>query len=508
MQLTNTLTRQKETFKPLKQDKVKVYYCGPTPYNYAHIGNLRTYIFEDIVIRTLRFLGYRVETTMNITDIDDKTIRDSQKNNEDLKVFTQKYSKYFFEDIEKLGINKADNIAPISDLIPEMIEIINWLLEKWYAYLAPDGSIYFSISKFRKYWELAHLDKSGMKTSVRIDNDEYEKEEMADFVLWKAYSKEKDGPNKWEGKFKIITNNELLITNNKDWKNSKNLQTKNYELKTIWWRPGWHIECSACNMKYFGPQIDLHMWAIDNIFPHHQNEIAQTEAYTGKTFSKYWLHTGHLLVDNQKMSKSKWNFYTLRDIEEKMKDELTPKQIYRSYRLMNLQAKYSDSFNFSFDKLRQAAITLKNFDEVLKRIKNYPAKSGKVSREFANNMQYFIQDYISKIEDDFDTSNALVVVFETIKYINWWIDSNIFSDKEILSTIDLLKTYNEILNIFDFSILEITEEIPYEINKLLIDRQEAKNQKNYQLADNIRDIIISKWYKIIDDKNWSRAEKI
>jgi cysteinyl-tRNA synthetase len=198
LHIFNTLTRTKERFKPLRQEEVKVYYCGPTPYNYAHIGNLRNYLMDDIVVRSLRFLGYKAKTTMNITDIDDKTIRDSQKSGKSLKEFTQYYTQEFLTDCKKLGIIPADNIKPISELITDMGEIIDGLVKKEYAYLAEDGSIYYSVSKFRKYGELAHLDMKGMISSVRINNDEYDKEQVADFALWKAYDAESDGENSWE----------------------------------------------------------------------------------------------------------------------------------------------------------------------------------------------------------------------------------------------------------------------------------------------------------------------
>lgn len=198
LHLFNTLTRQKERFKPLRQEEVKVYYCGPTPYNYAHIGNLRNYLMDDIVVRSIRYLGYRVKTTMNITDIDDKTIRDSQKSGKSLKEFTEYYTREFLADCEKLAIIPADNIKPISELIEDMGEIIDTLIKKGYAYLADDGSIYYSVSKFKTYGNLAHLDTTGMISSVRINNDEYDKEQVADFALWKAYDEANDGPNWWE----------------------------------------------------------------------------------------------------------------------------------------------------------------------------------------------------------------------------------------------------------------------------------------------------------------------
>ena len=335
LHLYNSLTRQKERFKPLRQEITKIYYCGPTPYNYAHIGNLRNYLYEDFVIRTMRFLGYPVQTVMNVTDIDDKTIRDSQKLGVPLLEHTKKFTDLFLEDLKKMYIQPADTIAPISTLIPEMILMIQGLLDRKYAYIAEDGSIYYSIKKFRKYGQLANLDFSGMKTSVRINNDEYEKENASDFALWKAYDEASDGPNKWEATF-TVDGREISVPG----------------------RPGWHIECSACNYKYFGTQIDLHMGSIDNLFPHHENEIAQSEAFSGKKFSGYWMHGGHLLVDNAKMSKSKKNFYTLRDVVEKFAGQYSEKKICRGFRLMALQTQYRESFNFTFDRLEAAIRTI------------------------------------------------------------------------------------------------------------------------------------------------------
>ncbi|EKE27204.1 MAG: hypothetical protein ACD_4C00002G0001 [uncultured bacterium (gcode 4)] len=485
MELTNTLTRKKEVFKPLKEQKVKIYYCWPTPYNYAHIWNLRAYLFSDMVVRTLRFLWYKAETTMNITDIDDKTIRDSQKEWIDLKTFTKRYFDYFLEDLENLWIRKADNIAPISDLIDVMIEIINWLLAKWFAYLAEDWSIYYSIQKFKNYWDLAHLDKEWMKSWVRVNLDEYEKENIWDFALWKAYDPDKDWPNKWEGKF-IVNNEEKIIS----------------------WRPGWHIECSACNLKYFWEQIDIHMGWIDNIFPHHQNEIAQSEAFTWKTFSKYWMHNWHVLVDNKKMAKSANNFYTLKDVVEKLKDEVNVSYIYRGYRFMNYWAKYSESFNFTFDRLKQSIQNIKSFDEVFKRMKNYKSNQGKVSKEISENLWYFIQWYINCLEDDFNTVEAITYVFDFIKFVNSKIDKNEINSNELEAIIWVFRTFNEVLNVFDFDILENDEEIPQNISDLFDYRNKAKLDKDFVMADKIRDQILKLWYKIVDDKNWSRVEKI
>lgn len=485
----NTLSRELERFKPLRQEEVKVYFCWPTPYNYAHIGNLKTYIFEDYVIKTLRFLGYKVKTTMNITDIDDKTIRDSQKYGEKLLPYTQKYSQYFLEDLHKLNITLADNIVPISTLINEMVDMINGLIKKWYAYLWDDGSIYYEIKKFKKYGKLAHLDFSWMKTSVRINNDEYDKENAADFALWKAW-KEDDGENYWEKEFDF-----------------------NGEKKILKGRPGWHIECSACNLKYFWAQIDIHMWWVDNIFPHHQNEIAQTESYTGKTFSKYWIHGWHITVDGKKMAKSANNFYTLKDLEEKFLNGRGVSQsiLYRAIRLSFMNAKYRESVDFSFEKLEQNFNTIKKIDEAIKKldrvIKSGILKDAKFRRDFREELQDFIWEYCEKLQDDFNMPEALSVFFSFITFSNTQIDSSELSIWEANALFDMFKTFDSVLSILDFEILKV-DEIPTEILEKLEARNTAKKAKDFALADSLRDELLEIWYKIIDERSGSRIEKI
>lgn len=490
--LYNTLTREKERFKPLRQEEVKVYYCGPTPYNYAHIGNLRAYMFEDIVIRTLRFLGYKVKTVMNVTDIDDKTIRDSQKWSKSLKEFTEFYTKEFLNDLERLAIKRADTVAPISELIPEMKTMIQGLLDKDFAYIAEDGSVYYRVKKFKNYGKLAHLDMKGMISNVRINNDEYEKDQIADFALWKAYDSETDGPNAWNISVTI-----------------------HWEEIILKWRPGWHIECSACNYKFFGPQIDIHMGGIDNLFPHHQNEVAQTEAFTGKQFAKYWMHGGHLLVDNKKMSKSAGNFYTLRDIIDKYNDSYDEKIICRAMRLMNLHNKYRENFNFTNERFESAVSTIRGIDEMMKRLGRYgenmientertargKLKFHDITREFRENIQGLMQDFVSFLEDDFSTPEALTVVFEMHSWINSGIDDNAFSLEEKKALIGLMKSFDEVLAIYDFSLLELKDEIPDDIMELAMKRRNAKLEKNWIEADSIRDRIVSMGYKMIDEKD-------
>lgn len=508
MKINNTKTRKLEEFKPLNSREVKVYYCGPTVYNYAHIWNLRAYVFEDIVIRTLKFLGYNVKTTMNITDIDDKTIRDSQIAWESLKDFTEKYTAIFLEDIKKLNIIPADNIVPVTTLMPEMTRMINTMLRRKNWYLSDDWSIYFDISTSKNYWQLANLDKANLKSWARVDNDEYEKDSASDFVLWKSW-KESDSENFWEEIF-IIPKNEKFKRTSLENPNVEVLNEKENEIEVkIKWRPGWHIECSACNMKYFWAQIDIHMWWVDNIFPHHQNEIAQTESCTHKEFVKYWIHAEHLTVDGKKMSKSANNFYTLKDLEEKY-SEISKSVLFRAIRLSYISWKYSTQIDFSFKKLEQNMSSILSFDEALKLLNREIEKSDDLrlpSRDFSDELQYFLSEFLENMEDDFNTPEALSVFHSFIKFINTWIREKLFSKSELNSLFDLIKTFDQILWIMDFSILD-SDEISEEVLDLFEKRNNFKKEKNWEEADKIREILLEKWYKIIDNRDWSFLEKI
>ncbi|MDA9129377.1 cysteine--tRNA ligase [Candidatus Gracilibacteria bacterium] len=481
MQIYNTLTRKKEVFKPLRHPEVKLYYCGPTVYNNAHIGNLKTSVIEDAVTRSLSFLGYQVKTTMNITDIEDKIIRDSYKAGESLEDFTKKYTDVFLNDLEKLRVIPADNIKKVTELIPEMIRMIQTLLNRGYAYLA-EGSIYYSVKKFKKYGQLVNLDMKGMKESVRIDNDEYDKDVAADFVLWKAW-KDEDGENFWEEEFTI--NNEKVIVKG---------------------RPGWHIECSACAMKYFGTQIDIHMGGEDLIFPHHQNEIAQTEACTGKEFSKYWIHSGHVMVDGKKMSKSLGNFYTLRDLEEKYSQE---KNLYRAVRLGFMNGKYRDQIDFSFGKLEQNIKTIGNIDSACKKLVRYMPEYSGVRPDFRESMQDFMSRYIEALEDDFSFPEAFGVFFEFQKFVSSEINRGNLTSDEQQSCVDMYLSFNEVLDILDISVFEGEEnqEIPEGILEKANARDAAKADKNYELSDQIRDEIIAAGYTVSDTADGTVVEK-
>ncbi|KKR75041.1 MAG: Cysteinyl tRNA-synthetase [Candidatus Nomurabacteria bacterium GW2011_GWA1_40_8] len=320
--LYNTLSREKEVFSPIDKDEVHMYSCGPTVYNYPHIGNYRAYVFADILKRVLQYGGYKVKHVMNLTDIDDKTIRESQKEKKSLKEFTEFYTQEFLKDIKSLHIENPTKFTKATDYTPEMVEIIKKLLDKKLAYKSEDDSVYFDIKKFKNYGKLSHLVLENQKENAagrmsRIKKDEYDKENAQDFALWKAWDS-KDGDVFWETEL------------------GKG-------------RPGWHIECSAMSMKNLGKQLDIHTGGVDNIFPHHENEIAQSEGATGKQFVKYWMHNEWVLVDQKKMAKSENNFYTLRDVIERDIDPV-------AYRFWLLMANYRTRVNFVWEALEGSEI--------------------------------------------------------------------------------------------------------------------------------------------------------
>lgn len=332
LKLYNTESRQKEEVSPLDGRTVRMYTCGPTVYNYAHIGNFRTYVFEDVLRRALKFFGFAVKQAMNLTDVDDKTIKGALDSKISLNAFTQPFKEAFFQDLQTLSIEKVEFYPQATDYIPEMISIIQKLLDAGVAYRGHDESIYFAIAKFPSYGRLSHLHLNELQVgaSNRVAADEYDKENVSDFVLWKACDPQRDGDIFWESPF------------------GKG-------------RPGWHIECSAMAMKLLGETIDIHVGGVDNMFPHHENEIAQSESYSCRHFVNLWLHAEHLLVDHKKMSKSLGNFYTLRDLLQK---GYTGRQV----RYMLLQTHYRTQLNFTFAGLDGAVATLERLSDFIQRL--------------------------------------------------------------------------------------------------------------------------------------------
>ena len=402
----NTLTRRLEEFQPLEPGHARLYTCGPTVYNYAHIGNFRAYVFEDLLRRWLKFKGFRVTQVMNLTDVDDKTIRDSQAAGLSLAEFTARYKQAFFEDIRVLNIEAAEHYPAATDHIPEMIALIQVLQDKGYAYRADDGSVYFSIDRWPQYGKLAHLDRSGLRAGVRVNADEYDKENVADFALWKAWD-EKDGDVAWDS----------------PWGRG---------------RPGWHIECSAMSQRYLGPSFDIHTGGVDNIFPHHEDEIAQSEAATGQPFATYWLHCAHLLVDGQKMSKSRGNFHTLRDV-------LQRGYTGREVRYELLATHYRASLNFTFASLDAARTALRRVDEFTARLTD--AAGSAASAELPTWARLAATRFEAAMDEDLNISAALAALFDAIREGNAALDARALAPSAAAAVQALLARWDTALGV-------------------------------------------------------------
>src|SRR6516162_5417369 len=377
----NTYSRQIEEFTPIAPPHVKLYTCGPTVYSFAHIGNFRAYVFEDLLQRHLETRGYEVERVLNLTDVDDKTIKGSHNAGVPLPEFTQQFKDAFFEDIKTLRIKPAQYFPAATDAenIAKMIEMIRILMEKDIAYLAEDQSIYFRINRFPNYGKLAHLDLEELRPSGRVRNDNYEKESIGDFALWKAWDEE-DGSVGWDS----------------PWGKG---------------RPGWHIECSAMAARLLGTQLDIHCGGVDNIFPHHEAEIAQSECVNHTKFVRYWLHNAHLLVEGQKMSKSLGNFYTLRDLLDKGFSG-------RELRYALIRVNYRLPLNFTFDGLNEARQSLLRLDEWVHRLRDI-AGDAEPAPDFAPAQS---DSVLEALDDDLNISAALAVVFDQVRASTRFID--------------------------------------------------------------------------------------
>lgn len=448
----NTLTRQDENFTPQNSDSqsVSLYTCGPTVYNYPHIGNYRAYLFGDILKRTLVYSGLTVRHVMNITDIDDKTIRDSQKEGKTLKEFTEFYTNEFFKDRDALGILPADIYTKATDYVTEMVEMIESLLEKGVAYKEPDGSVYFDIKKFPEYGKLAHVDLSELKdnASGRIKKDEYEKENAQDFALWKAWD-ETDGDVFWETSL------------------GKG-------------RPGWHIECSAMSTKELGNTIDIHTGGVDNIFPHHENEIAQSECATGTSpFVRYWMHCAHLMVDGKKMAKSAGNFYTLRDITSRGYNPLV-------FRYLTLSTHYRSPLNFTWEALDGARYGLANLHNYFRSL----------TEEATVVSEKYEEKFLTALENDLNTSSALAIVSE-VRH-----DMTLVAGVKKATLLD----FDRVLGLGLGSLEE--ETVPEEVLELSRVRQEARIAKNWPLSDELREKIEALGYSVKDTEKGSSVSKI
>ena len=466
MKLYNTMTRRKEKFVPLNGKNVGLYTCGPTVYNYAHIGNLRAFVFEDLLKRTLKYLGYNVTQVMNLTDIDDKTIRDSIAAGIPLKKYTKKYKDAFFEDLKNLRFDNAEHYPAATDNIPEMIELIKVLIEKGYAYKSSDGSVYFSISKFPDYGKLARIDMKNQRMGSRVSTDEYEKDSVADFALWKAWEKN-DGNNFWES----------------PWGRG---------------RPGWHIECSAMSMKYLGKTFDIHTGGVDNMFPHHEDEIAQSEAATGEKFVNYWMHCEYLIVEGQKMSKSSGNFYTLRDLAERGFG-------YNAIKWVLVSAHYMRTLNFTLEACKRAEETLNSFNNTFIRLHEL-ASSEQKGTDVGNIVENHLSNFENAIADDLNISETLAAVFGLQKEANTLIASCKLGKSGAEEFLNAFKKFDTVLAVFDFS--EPKDEIPKEVTQIAEERQQARREKDFSKADFLREKLKEMGWSVEDTPSGQRISRI
>ncbi len=452
LQFFNTYSRKIEEFQPLDPagHAVKMYTCGPTVYSHAHIGNFRAYIFEDLLQRHLEERGYAVERVMNLTDVDDKTIRGSRAADLPLGEFTAPFKEAFFEDGDTLQIKRANAFPSATEarFVAAMIAMIEKLIALDLAYQADDKSVYYRINRFPKYGHLAHFDLAELRPTGRVKSDEYDKEHVGDFALWKAWDDE-DGDVWWES----------------PWGRG---------------RPGWHIECSAMATALLGEQIDIHCGGVDNIFPHHEAEIAQSEGCSGKTFVRYWLHCAHLLVDGQKMSKSLGNFYTLRDVLQKGYSG-------REVRYALIRVHYRAPLNFTWEGMEEARQALGRIDEWLRRLRE-TAAAETAAPEIVDDK------FAEALDDDLNISAALGHLFEQIRESNRELDRGIDPARARA----WLNWWEKVNAVLAFSAEE--QETPAEIQQLAEERTQARLAKNWQKSDELRDAILARGWAVRDTK--------
>ncbi len=467
MRFFNTMGRSLQEFTPIHPGEVRMYTCGPTVYNYAHIGNFRAYLFEDVLRRTLEFFGNKVTQVMNLTDVDDKTIRDSKAAGLKLQDFTRKYKDAFFEDLKTLRIEPAAHYPEATVHIPEMQRMIDILFKKGYAYKSEDGSVYFSINKFPEYGKLARIDREQQRAGVRINSDEYEKDSVADFALWKAWS-ESDGDVKWDSPWGAG-------------------------------RPGWHLECSAMSMKYLGKTFDIHTGGVDNMFPHHEDEIAQSEAANGCKFVNYWLHCEHLTIDNKKMSKSLGNFYTLRDLLNK---GYTGAEV----RWALIGTHYRSKLNFSLGLLDQARTTLRKFSDFFQRLRDL--EKGSAGKETAQALAAQAnKDFSAGMANDLGIAEALAAVFTLERAVNSALTKKEFQSEAGEVILEQFRRFNKILGSLDVDAPAVQEEIPAEIMALAEARTAARKAKDFAKADALRDQLKAAGWIVEDTPNGIKVKK-
>ncbi|PYI76918.1 MAG: cysteine--tRNA ligase [Verrucomicrobia bacterium] len=456
----NTYSREVEEFEPRDSSarQIRMYTCGPTVYSRAHIGNFRAYIFEDLLQRHLELRGYKVHRVMNITDVDDKTIRGAGEAGIPLRKFTEQFKQAFFEDADTLRIKRANEYPAATDqrYIDRMIEMISTLISKGLAYQAEDKSVYYRINKFPNYGKLAHIDLSQLQSTGRVKHDEYDKEHIGDFALWKAWDEE-DGDVKWDS----------------PWGPG---------------RPGWHIECSAMSTALLGDQFDIHCGGVDNIFPHHEAEIAQSEGVTEKKFVRYWLHCAHLLVDGQKMAKSLGNFYTVPDV-------LAKGYTGRELRYALLRVHYRVPLNFTWEGMNEARESLGRIDEWLTRLREVVGSARRADRTPQRGVP--TSKFEDALDDDLNISAALGFLFESIRETNRAMDQNEMDAATANAWLDWWKRINTVLDLeAEFEII-----VPPEVMQLAKERENARREKKWKRSDELREQISKLGWEVRDTKD-------
>ena len=465
MRVYNTLTRQQEEFKPADGNKVRMYTCGPTVYNYAHVGNFRAYVFEDVLRRYLKFCGYQVTQVMNLTDIDDKTIKGSMEAGVRLDDYTQKYKEAFFEDLKVLNIEPAEFYPAATDHIADMQILIERLFDKGLAYKSEDGSVYFNVAKFAGYGKLAHLDSTGLRAGARVAQDEYDKENVGDFALWKAWN-EADGDVGWDS----------------PWGKG---------------RPGWHIECSAMSMKYLGESFDLHTGGVDNIFPHHENEAAQSEGSTGKPFVKYWMHCGYLVVDGRKMAKSSGNFYTVRDV-------LNRGYTGREIRYVLTASHYRQSLNFTFGALDGARAALQRLDEFRERLEEADKMERRAAGEECEWLSNARHGFVEAMDNDLNVPEALAALFDMVHEGNRLLDRSEGFDAAG-AALHLMGEFDSVLGFINS---KDEGQIGDDVKQLLTERMQARQVKNWAESDVIREKLAELGWEVKDTSDGQKLRKL
>jgi len=468
LKLFDTFTRKVKAFPAADSpahsgEEITYYTCGPTVYNSAHVGNFRAYLFEDLAVRTLKYLGWNVKQVMNLTDIDDKTIRGANPSGEELDVaelrqrlnsYTKPFIKAFFKDLRLLNITPAAEYPRATEHIGEMVALIGELVERGYAYEGEDGHWYFSIRKFPTYGKLSGVKLDENQSGARVDSDEYEKDDARDFSLWK---KHRPGEPAWEPK-DFVEDSPLPLG-----------------------RPGWHIECSAMATKHLGTTLDLHSGGHDNIFPHHENEIAQSEAASGKPFVRHWLHCGYLIVDGEKMSKSKGNFYTLGELMERGYDPL-------AIRLLLLSTHYRKPLNFTLDGLKAAGGNLRQFRGFLARLaREEETVSDSGSGEAEATLKQAAEEFSTALAEDLNIARTIGVIFEMMQSINRFLDAGEMSKNAIALARETMLGFDEVLGL-KLGETENTADLDMaRIEELVVQRNEAKKNRDFARADQIRD---------------------